>query len=451
MSSYVCEDLMDNIFKRLPHKSVIRFRSLSKSLYSRLASPEFVRMHTLRSLKKTNSHKKVLLRHSFEKDANIFTLHSPRRLPLNPKRGYMGITGVELPYDISGALIVGSCNGILCLKKQKELILWNFSVRRKLVVPTHPSIGASEEGPSVLFGFGYDRVTHDYNIVGISYFNDAEVAYDVNSFIYSMKTNSWSMIASPTSSFIWALSNVCTILNEKLHWRMLGKHSGFIMTFSLTTRVFGKIQLPYIREHIHPQLAIINGSLAVISLSSNQIWVRRRKDYGNVKSWFIFSELKTEGYKSIYVHALQPNKSVHVFQPITNGALLLYDAGDRKIYDDETNLYTKILEFRPNCCDVEMETYVETLELLDRGIPCGTTIFPLTKTYKRERSEVTSLDDGDGDGDSDDNDGDDDDDDDYDEDGDDDDDDDDDNDEEDDDDDDDGDDDDDDKDGDDEV
>lgn len=147
MSGYVCEDLMANIFERLPYKSVVRFRTISKSWCSRLASPDFVCMHTLRSLNNNTSHQKVLMRHSLNISysvEDIFTLHTRDQLPLDPKRGYMGITGVKLPYDISGDNIVGSCNGILCLKSfYRWITLWNFSVRRKVAVPHHPSIRAS--------------------------------------------------------------------------------------------------------------------------------------------------------------------------------------------------------------------------------------------------------------------------------------------------------------------
>ncbi|GKA15234.1 F-box/kelch-repeat protein-like protein, partial [Tanacetum coccineum] len=131
----------------------------------------------------------------------------------------MGITGVELPYDISDACIVGSCNGILCLRNHNGLCLWNFSVRRKLVVPTHPSIGASKEGPDhVFFGFGYDRVTHDDNIMGISYSSDDKIARNDSLFIYSMKTNSWSMIAPPTRLFTSVISSNACFFNGNLHW-----------------------------------------------------------------------------------------------------------------------------------------------------------------------------------------------------------------------------------------
>ncbi|GJU01552.1 F-box/kelch-repeat protein-like protein [Tanacetum coccineum] len=286
MSSYVCEDLMANIFERLQHKSVGRLRTLSKYWCSRLASPEFVRMHTLRSLKKKTSHKKVLLRHSFKYDTDIFTSHSPHQLPLYPKRRFL-LTGVELPYDTSGAEIVGSCNGILCLSNEYNglINLWNFSVRRKLVVPTHPSIGASKEGPDhVVFGFGYDRVTHDYNIVGISYSSNGRIARNDSSFIYSMKTNSWSMIAPPTRLFTYAISNAC-FFDGNLHWVVgTSDSSNFIMTFSLTTRVFGTIELPknWRCWGCGRQLTIIKGRLAVIGrcFSDTTIWVMEKYGKG---------------------------------------------------------------------------------------------------------------------------------------------------------------------------
>ncbi|GKC24521.1 F-box/kelch-repeat protein-like protein [Tanacetum coccineum] len=304
---------------------------------------------------------------------DIFTLHTRDRLPLDIKRGYKRITGVELPSDISDANIVGSCNGILCLKSYNRLIsLWNFSVRRKVAVPAHPSIGASKEVPNVVFGFGYDRIAHDYNIVGISYSSDKGIARNDSSFIYSMKTDSWSMIAPPTSLFTKVSSNAC-FLNENLHWVVFSAtDSNFIMTFSLATRVFGTIQLPKNwRQEGGCQLTIINGSLAVICRTwvinyDTIIWLMR--EYNNVESWFIFFQLQTKDYDDI-----------NVLQPIANDNLVIYDKSNERIYDDKKKSFTEIQKFIPNLGEVEMETYVESLELLDRGIPCGTTVFPSKK------------------------------------------------------------------------
>nr|GFA56407.1 hypothetical protein [Tanacetum cinerariifolium] len=60
MSDYLCSELILEIFKRLPTKSLLRFRSVSKSLCFSISSPEFIRAHTLLTPPK------VLIRHRLD-------------------------------------------------------------------------------------------------------------------------------------------------------------------------------------------------------------------------------------------------------------------------------------------------------------------------------------------------------------------------------------------------
>ncbi|KAI3790358.1 hypothetical protein L2E82_03340 [Cichorium intybus] len=101
--------LIIEIFTRLPPKSLLRFRSLSKSWYSCISSPDFIRKHTLQSPQK------LLIRHR-NRLGDFSTLQSQDKLPLC---GYFGIRAVKFPYD-KDCVIVGSCNGMLCLFDFKE-------------------------------------------------------------------------------------------------------------------------------------------------------------------------------------------------------------------------------------------------------------------------------------------------------------------------------------------
>ncbi|GJY51690.1 F-box/kelch-repeat protein-like protein [Tanacetum coccineum] len=335
MSSYICEDLMVNIFERLPPKTVGRFRTLSKYWCSRFAGCDFIRMHNLRSFNKS-SPQKVLIRHRFDNPYNefkdIFTLHSVGKLPLDPK----DVTRVEFPYDIRNAKIVGSCNGILCLNDKGSICLWNFSIRRKLNVPRHPPFKGSILVPDVLFGFGFDPISNDYKIVGISYTGYGNIPDGDNAYIYSLKTDSWSVMASPSNSFCYADQNPCF----------------FKGTLHCPTR--------------YKSLTIINGSLAAVSLDHDtQIWVMN--EYDNIAFWSQAFKLETGRLMSVVI-----------VQPITNGVLILYGDKGCQVYNPQTGSLTNLFKFGIYCGQVELETYVESLELLDKGIACGITTLSQT-------------------------------------------------------------------------
>ncbi|XP_076909078.1 F-box/kelch-repeat protein At3g06240-like [Bidens hawaiensis] len=369
----VCDDLFVQIFERLPPKSIIRFRSLSKYWRSRLLSPEFLHLHRLRSFKNPP---KVIIRHIIggeKHDRDIYTLHSRDQLPLDPDSGFVGIPGVEFPYYIYSlrSSVIGSCNGIICLHNNTSITLWNFSFRRKLIVPRHPPLKL--DSVNLKLGFGFDPIANDYNIVAITYNN--------NAFMYSLKTDSWSAIPPP-SARISNTYNVKTVVsacffNGILHWAGKGNitacegWTNFILTFNLSSHVFGYIWLPEYR--VIEQVTAINGCLAVVYsaydpfMKKSYSWIQVMKEYGNIESWSIVFKLE-----KIY--------RMTVFQPMINGDILATHGLWSRVYNTRTK-FTKSLEFGPGCCKVEMQTYVESLELADnkRATNCGKTVYSWKK------------------------------------------------------------------------
>ncbi|XP_076909083.1 F-box/kelch-repeat protein At3g06240-like [Bidens hawaiensis] len=374
MSGYVCDDLLVQIFERLPPKSIIRFRSLSKYWRSRLLSPEFLHLHRLRSSKNPP---KVIIRHIIGgeiHDRDIYTLHSQDKLPLNPYSRFVGIPGVEFPYYLYPlrSSVIGSCNGILCVHNNTSITLWNLLVRRKLIVPLHSPLKSSTYGSSLALGFGFDSITDDYNIVAVSYNSGA--------FIYSLKTDSWSVIPSPSVrvSYSSITSKAC-FFNGILHWVGKGNSTAheswtnLILTFNLSSRVFLYIWLPECR--VIEQVTTINGCLVVASsvydqsMKKSYSWIHVMKANGNIESWSAPFKMKRK-----------PFDEIKVFQPINNSDILAYYGEGSNVYNIQTG-FRKSLEFGPGCCKVEMETYVESLELADnkRATKCGKTVYSWKK------------------------------------------------------------------------
>ncbi|MFS8014795.1 putative F-box domain-containing protein [Helianthus anomalus] len=180
----LCEDLLIvEIFSRLPSKSLLRFRSVSKSLCACIGSPDFIRLHKLRSPPK-------------------------KLLSDNP---YVGITPVNGPSSLRKPFyhIFGSCNGIICLhehcSRKRILCLWNPSIRRKVDGPFL--------GHCWVYGFGFDPIIDDYKLLRI----DKD---DYSSCVYTLKTRTWRKIASPTGKFLFVGDHLCrfNLFNGLLHW-----------------------------------------------------------------------------------------------------------------------------------------------------------------------------------------------------------------------------------------
>lgn len=370
MSDYVGEDLIAEIFERLPPKSLLRFRSLSKTWHSRIASPHFIHKHTLRCSK--NMHK-ILLRHQSFCGGNgdmedFCTLHSEDQLPLCPTQGYIGITPVEYPsYEYPSYIfeIVGSCNGILCMFEYevRKITLWNPSIRRRLALPHHPSLNNISVGSTATVGIGFDPITDDYKIVVIPYSTYNGAAH--KSLVYTINTGTWRAIASPATPFYYVKSRACFI-NGALHWVVMrypiDKQNGhcYIMSFDVSTEVFGSRLLPGPPTGATRDLTIINGSLAMFSSEGHncRIWVSR--EYNNYTSWsmvFNLVALPCEGAVQIVFLLLT-----------TNGDIVIKtECEGYKVYNPATGVRSTLVEFEDGSDHVDMVMYVESLALLNIG------------------------------------------------------------------------------------
>jgi hypothetical protein len=113
------------------------------------------------------------------------------------------ITQIEYPpsyhFDYPNHVIVGSCNGILCLAKRffsdddsSVVVLWNPSLRKlkELPQPRYPNLSIS----GVSYGFGYDFVTDNYKVVAV-------LSYKVGNNILLAKVKAVVMINTLGTNF----------------------------------------------------------------------------------------------------------------------------------------------------------------------------------------------------------------------------------------------------------
>ncbi|GKB38133.1 putative F-box protein [Tanacetum coccineum] len=387
MSDPISEKLVIEIFTRLPPKSLVRFRLVSKSLCSRIATPDFIRLNKIRSCRMPE---KVLLTHEIpHKEGyrtfyeNFYTLHSEYQLPLSPDHGYDGITPIKFPFPLrSRARVVGSCNGIMCvLHDERYFILWNPSLRRKLTLPEYPL----REAYIFATGFAFDRVTEDYKIVTLSINRNN---YRTYSFVYTMKTRTWCRISTPVTPSTYEtrkghlvnfyetckkeLINLFRtseghLVNGVLHWSVFLTDDDtrsanilhYILTFDVGTHVFGTIELP---RQKYSEITTIDGSLAVITYKfvTNKdryakIWVR--KENNTNPKWVAYFSFRVDSHASI--------------KPFSRKGILLlkYLHKGIEVYNDWTRERSRIVEFSDSSNINDMSWFVESLELLDTGSP----------------------------------------------------------------------------------
>ncbi|KAK1436826.1 hypothetical protein QVD17_02610 [Tagetes erecta] len=346
------------ILSRLPPKSLLRFRTVSKSVYTCIGSPRFIRLHTLRSPKKF-----MIIHQELDTKIIYYSIHS--------ESSYDGITPFDSPFRCTTTCLVGSCNGILCFydRKSRAIHLWNPAIRRKAIVPdTSDAYGDY----CLEFGFGFDMVNDDYKILRTS---------KQATFVYTMKTRTWRQIASPatlyssatTSHFLFN-GSLYRIVEEDLEHN----YCRYIMTFDLSSEVFSTIELPLEPSCKASELTSIKGCLAVTYIQVDGdvwIWARNATD----ASWYVAFKLNTHERTTL---------GDLLFSRYSNGII---------VFNPNSGARSTLAPFNHSSRILTMITCIESLELLNTGTTCSDdqtnckTDVDLCKTNKTDDDDLCNL------------------------------------------------------------
>ncbi|WVY93957.1 hypothetical protein V8G54_033045 [Vigna mungo] len=182
-------DVMINILKRVPVKSLIRFKCVSKEWLNILErSPFFIKQQ---------------LEHSAANNALLLL----QRIPPQPRPEHFSTSIIGPHHDLiheshlshivfPNALILASCNGLLCLRHNTALSILNPATRQIRQVPIANLLDFDH------VGFGFSPLADDYKIVRISMRlfapdDQVDLLHDVRVDrveVYSLGSGSWREI-----------------------------------------------------------------------------------------------------------------------------------------------------------------------------------------------------------------------------------------------------------------
>ncbi|XP_059302423.1 putative F-box protein At1g47790 [Lycium ferocissimum] len=219
------EEIIMEIFSRLPVQSLLRFKCVSKFWEALISFPYFKMKH-LNFAKNDQDSQKLLINQMCPK-YGIFSIYccplSSLQLvedvqkldcPLNPKPNrfaihcyYDGLVVIEVPDNLDGY--------------RRTLLLWNSSTRESIVLP------ALEFPPDVVsrFGLGYDSTRGEYKILHMR----QHLHRSIPSEILALKIGSWRRIDKHPRAFFndkhpRAFFNVLfamqflTFIHAAFHW-----------------------------------------------------------------------------------------------------------------------------------------------------------------------------------------------------------------------------------------
>lgn len=235
------EDIIETILTRLPVRSLIKFRSVSKRWRSIISDPRFAKKHRRLASEQKNLRSRLL----FSTASQLVSLD------LEETRWSVGDVvkpsiNKQLTYRELGCRVklVGSCNGLVCVAYNvTTLLIWNPSTGflHKL-----PELRLPRECVVTYFGFGYLSATDDYKVVvGTFYLKDSDYVKEVE--IFSLRAQIWKRIESPVA---FPMRRDGVLLNETLHWLgwirigILNGDKPALFAFDLAKEEFRKMSLP---------------------------------------------------------------------------------------------------------------------------------------------------------------------------------------------------------------
>nr|XP_027075701.1 F-box/kelch-repeat protein At3g23880-like [Coffea arabica] len=245
MDRYIPFHLIPEILSKLPVKSLLKFKCVSKSWLALISSPQFIKAHLNYQTSLNNQSLLVLENNCSFKYCSLNSLLYGQASP-----------HVLIPQD-EGALtttndrhlcryfeIVGCSEGLICIcvfrPRQSYFFLWNPSIRKyknlpELILPSTASL-------SVISGFGFDASSDDYKVV-VLVMNAKYSRY--GTLVYSSKAGAWRRIADLPGDTSYLSSGPGVLVEGKLHFLAKETARGaYIVSLDLATEMYRELEAP---------------------------------------------------------------------------------------------------------------------------------------------------------------------------------------------------------------
>ncbi|KAF5791011.1 putative F-box domain-containing protein [Helianthus annuus] len=327
-------EITQAILRRLPVKSLGRFKSVSKTWNSLISDPHFIKTH----LRQT---RKLIV----GSGTSLYSIDMNQLLPyLNINTNDIPVTGKVLNFrspPIQWVEILGTCMGLVLARDDDDTIflmnpttqvLWKLPVSPfALPVEDDKFLGKWRAKFFVRYGFGYDSANDDFKVVSISFWNpesglDPECT-DTFVRVYSLRNNSWSKL--PNSRYdhgtFYAVSGA--LVNQNYHWLV---SRSTIVGFSFTEEEFSEIRLPgSIEKAGFFDVVDMNGKLGVfvgVVEVGFELWVM--EEYGVSESWRCMVSYNGFGSPVRPVCLVEGSNRDIVFEDL--GRVLVYNIDQRR-------------------------------------------------------------------------------------------------------------------------
>lgn len=299
--NHVPQELLREIFTRLPAKSLGRCKCVSKPWASLISDPKFIKAH----LTKTKHITGLTLISTKTNPGILYSLHF-----FNDNKNFICdgfASNLNLNCCNKWSKIWGSYDGLVLVQ--------DIGTKKFLINPTTleskklPPVPCGNRMNSILdlFGFGYDSSCDDYVVVAICYESNSFCAY-----VYMLQSNQWNKVGLFPYEHVSPYDRVSVnvpirtpgaagiLVEGSLHWLAKNyndRNSCHISALNIANKEFFEVPPPKgVFDYITscPRLGVLKGCLCLTTgvYNRNELWVM--KEYGVVESWVKMSVFLTE-------------------------------------------------------------------------------------------------------------------------------------------------------------
>jgi len=356
---FLPDELIAEILSHLSVKNILKFKCLSKSWKTFISDPTFVQMHLKKSSQ--NPHLAVIYR-----DISSLVNVIPVPVDLLLKNLCITMDGNDLYRLSSHCMVVGSCNGLICLLYHTERTsptakhfkiwfrFWNPAtrIRSKIVGSLRYSIPSDDIDMLTFlcrfkFTFGYESLSKTYKVVAFCVNkNEGEVK------VFSLGNNCWRDIQSfPLNLLPPRRRRGPCCLNDGVHFRgtinwlamynqpIIHVDQFVIVSLDLSTESYKQLQLPLGFNEVpffQPVLRVLMDGLCFSHDSKRTEFVLwHMKEYGVQESWTQLLKISYQNLHIRYINdtfelvCLYVNDDMVIFAKQNSNQIILYNLKDK--------------------------------------------------------------------------------------------------------------------------
>ncbi|XP_074270851.1 F-box protein CPR1-like [Silene latifolia] len=349
MATISIDVLQSCILARLPVKSLLRFKSVSKTWQTVISSREFINLYHQYTISSDADSLFVLVDKDLQQMFHVYELDSP----LSPVVHWYNPKPAK-PESTKNMSILDSCEFFLLvnIKGIHELVLLNPSTGKNYKIP-HPPFDC---GYKQRYGMYLDEANNDYKVARITQKyplkNSAVVETNTEITVYSLRTNTWRLIDRrfDIRYSIWCNGTAAVIRNllhmifvpfsfNSEHELVYGKKIIIACFDILAEKWTNDVPFPPVNNLRSINLSVLDGLLCVTGVDTEEngseywnVWVMKK--YGDKDSWFKLMNIASNDslYKKFYPIAFRNRSRDEVLcSGLSNGEYIWYDIRKKKV------------------------------------------------------------------------------------------------------------------------